>query len=71
MLWRKIKYGGSGGKLIGRIGGWELSTKSFFEKVTFEQTSERRNAVSGVTCSGKTMQADGRANAKALWKEHA
>lgn len=59
------------GNLTWSTGGWELSCKSFSEKVTVEQTGERRNGVSHVNLWGKTMQADRRVNAKALWKEHA
>lgn len=59
------------GTLIGSMGGWELSRKSLSEKVTFEPTHDRRNGVSQVDLWGKTIKADGRANAKVLWKVHA
>lgn len=35
-------------KFIGNLGGWNLSSKSLSEKVTFEQTHQVRNEVSHV-----------------------
>lgn len=66
---RKIKYG-SGGWEARREHGWlGVVIQSSSEKVTFEQTPERRNGVSHVNFWEKTVQADRRANVKALWKE--
>ena len=63
MLWRKIKYGGCGGKAHGE----QTSSKSFSEKVTFEQTPEGKNGVSHTNFrQRKTTQAEGRANVKVL-----
>lgn len=53
-------------------GGWELSCKSFSKKVSFQQTPEGENGVSQKDFrERKTMQAEGRANVKALWKQYA
>lgn len=68
---RKIKYGSSGGEARREHGWLGAVIQSSSEKVTFEQTSERRNGASHVNFWGKTVQADGRANVKAPWKAHA
>lgn len=68
---RKIKYGSGGGEARREQGWLGAVIQSSSEKVTFKQTCERRNGAGHVNSWEKTVQADRRANVKALWKEHA
>lgn len=64
VLWRKATFAGG----VGQVGGCHM--RPSLEGDT-EQIPAGRQGVCHVSFWGKTMQAEGRANAKAPWKEPA